>query len=81
MKVICSKLKSGECGVYDCSHAVLHELDEKNEEDNTYPIGTGSCHDTSCNTWTDVQCVVITEAETYALRLLYGIRIHGEQRK
>ena len=70
MAVICNKLKSGECimDYDDCMHARLHEHMEKSS------YGTG-CLNPHCGESSDVQCVAITETETYALRLLYGIRI------
>jgi hypothetical protein len=75
MAVICNKIKSGECVNHTCSHAMLHRQEEEVEYDDGLPFGNGSCVDPKCREWTDVKCVSITEAEIYALRLLYGIRV------
>jgi hypothetical protein len=54
---------------------MLHRQEEEVEYDDGLPFGNGSCVDPKCREWTDVKCVSITEAEIYALRLLYGIRV------
>ena len=67
MTYICNKIKSGDCDKLSCSHARLHKLGAKTNHT--------SCLNANCGGWKTAQCICITEAEIYALRLLYGIRI------